>query len=260
MATDPYWQLEKEYTTVTDKHDLTVKAIEYKEVTRTENDKQVTDSVPCKVHEFRVKRDALCNASPVLRKLLTTGFREAEQTTVELHGDPAKTLETWFKIFHATSADLEGTDFTYLPTDLKNVWEVLATAHKYEIDPKGAKAKAWFGNWYTAQSDRQDRRFGFLEFQALIFPCHAFDYAPGFTFVTKQLVYRANGHITERRPNGFKHEHLHISSNIIRKHFPPAIRLNVSLTPILLQSSSTQPKAASRQSCTASSTIRSRPS
>lgn len=219
MATDPYWQLEKEYTTISPDHDLTIKAVEYKEVTRTENDKQVKESAPSKVHEFRVKRDVLCAASPVLRKLLTTGFREAEQTTVELHGDPAKALEVWFKIFHATSDELEDVEFAYLGTDLKDVWEVLATAHKYEIDPKDAKAKAWFDDWYTAQFGREDRRFGFLEFQALVFPCHAFDNARGFTFATKQLVYRANGHITERRPDGFEHDHLHLSSNIIRKSF-----------------------------------------
>lgn len=222
MATNAYWQLEKEYTTIAVQHDLTIKAIEYKVVERTEDGKQVKESVPCKVQEFRVKRDALCAASPVLRKLVTTGFREAEQTTVELHGDPAEALETWFKIFHATSPELEGVEFAYLQIDLKSIWDMLATAHKYEIDPKDVKARAWFENWYAAQSEREDRRFGYLDFQALVFPCHAFDYAPGFTFATKQLVYRANGHITERRPDGFEHDHLHISSNIIRK---PALPL-----------------------------------
>lgn len=222
MATDPYWQLEKEYSTIADNADLIVKAIQYEQVKRTENGTTVTDSAPCKVHEYRVKRETLSAASPVLRKLLTAGFRETEQTSIELHEDDAAALEIWLKIMHAASPTLEGVTFAYVDTDIKDVWEVLGTAHKYEIDPKDAKAKAWFEKWYAAQMNRPDHRFGYLDFQALIFPCYTFDHAIGFTHATKQLVYRSNGHITERQPTGFRQDNLHLSSNIIREcRIPP---------------------------------------
>lgn len=216
MSTDQYWQLEKEYTTIADDHDLTVKAVEYEEVKRIENCKSITDSAPCKVHEFRVKRELLCAASPVLCKLLTAGFRETEQTTIELHGDPAKALGIWFKILHAEDGSFEGVVFTHDDIELKDVWQVLSTAQKYEITPKEAKAKAWFEGWYNAQAHREGRRFGYLDFQALVFPCHAFDYAQGFAFASKQLVYRSNGHIAERQPEGFKQDNLHLDHLIIR--------------------------------------------
>lgn len=150
MATDPYWQLEKEYTTITDSHDLTLKAIAYTEMTRTENDKTITESKPSKVHEFRVNRAVLCAASPVWGKLLAAGFGEPEQTTVELHDDPTKALETWLHVIHAedaSAAALEGAKFGYRDVELKGLWEMLSVAHKYEIDTKEAKAKGWFENW-----------------------------------------------------------------------------------------------------------------
>lgn len=220
MATDPYWQLEKEYLTIADSHDLTVKAISYAPVQRTENGRTITDSAPSKVHEFRVQRECLSAVSEVLRKLLTAGFREAEKTTVELHEDPPKALQTWFKIAHSTSEKLEGVEFAFFDTSLKDVWEVLSTAHKYGIDPKEPKAKAWFGKWYAAHVNRPDgKKWNYFDFQALIFPCYTFDHAHGFAFATKMLVYRSNGHIMERQPEGFKEDGLHLSGNVIRESF-----------------------------------------
>lgn len=133
-------------------HDLTIKAITYSEVKRTENDEVIVESKASKVHEFRVKRNVLCAASPVLRKLLTGGFREAEQTTVELHDDYVQALGLWLRIIHAPDAAgvdgaVDAKGFGYRDVELRGVWELLSMMHKYEIDPKEAKTKAWFVNW-----------------------------------------------------------------------------------------------------------------
>ncbi|KAJ4299134.1 hypothetical protein N0V90_004378 [Kalmusia sp. IMI 367209] len=37
-----------------------------------------------------------------------------------------------------------------------------------------------------------------------------FDYAEGFAAVTKWLAYNGVGHITEKRPRGFKWKHMHL--------------------------------------------------
>lgn len=39
-------------------------------------------------------------------------------------------------------------------------------------------------------------------------------------FCTKQLVYRSNGHITERQPDGFSQTDLHLDHIIIREWHP----------------------------------------
>lgn len=232
MATDPYWQLSKDYTTITATHDLTIKAIEYEDITRIENDALITTRAPTKVHEFRVQRAILVAASPVLANLLATNG--AEKTTVELHGDSAKALEIWFKILHSSpsSPELEDTEFTHLATSIKDVLDVLATAHKYGLDVKAEKAQIWFAAWFDAQVGREDgKKFGYLDFQALVYPCWAFDYAGGFTFVTKALVYRSNGQIFERQPEGFRDESLHVPGGVVREFlFPLPLPLHTRIS------------------------------
>ena len=185
MATDPYWQLEKEYTTLTADHDLTVKAIEYGDVTRTENDKAVTTKAPTKVHEYRLSRETLINASPVFRKLLTNAnFRESEQHVVELHEDPPQTLKIWLEIFHKVAPFEELVE----TVNFKGLWDLLATAHKYEIDPKSADSKAWFEAWWKVNvppGGKNGKRLGYVDNQALLLPCWAFDHAKGWQSVTK---------------------------------------------------------------------------
>ena len=107
---------------------------------------------------------------------------------------------------------------------MKGVWEVLAAAHKYGLDPKSSAAKMWFLKWYLANSTNANwkrqgvnKRFDFKDYQSLLFPCHTFDYAQGFKAATQYLVYHAKGHITERRPDGFLHDHLRLDQIIIRK-------------------------------------------
>ena len=212
MATDTYWQLEKEYYTISPNHDLIIRAIEYVEITRTEGDganaHEVKSSVPNKVHEFKVQRDVLVKSSTYFHELLGAngGFKEGD----DLHEDPAGSVELWLKILHG--CDLQS---TYETTTIKGVWEMLATAHKYGLDPKMAAAKTWFESWY--KTHRAKAYFEFHEYRELLFPCHTFDYPAGFKEASKYLSYNAAGHITEKRPDGFYHEHLRLDQNIMRE-------------------------------------------
>jgi len=57
----------------------------------------------------------------------------------------------------------------------------------------------------------------FQDYQSLLFPCHAFDHAEAFQQATRYLVYHGTGHITERKPEGFKDDHLRLESNVIQQ-------------------------------------------
>ncbi|KAK5124014.1 hypothetical protein LTR85_002211 [Meristemomyces frigidus] len=212
MAANSYWQLEKKYYTIVEEHDLVIRLIEHEDITRTEGDDTVTESKPSKVHEFKVKRDALLSSGPYFRKLLSDGsFKEASQDTVDLHEDSAKGMTIWFKILHGSVDD------TTYQASIDDLWHLLATAHKYGFDPKSEAAVGWFGKWYDVQTRNHERSFDYKEHAQLLFPCYTFDHAQGFRAATKYLVYRATGHIVERRPLGFQYEHLRLDQNILQQ-------------------------------------------
>ncbi len=90
-------------------------------------------------------------------------------------------------------------------------------AHKYGLEPTMPGGKAWFEGWHATNLAKAGGEFNFEDCRMLLFPCHTFDHAEGFTAATKYLVYNATGHITERRPQGFKYEHLRLDSSVIRE-------------------------------------------
>ena len=97
MAPDTYWQLEREYYTIAEPHDLVIRLIENEDITRTEGDSAVTESKPCKLHLFKVDRATLSNSGPYFRKLLTNGsFKEASEDTIDIHEDGFEGLMLWF--------------------------------------------------------------------------------------------------------------------------------------------------------------------
>ncbi|KAK3718872.1 hypothetical protein LTR37_004788 [Vermiconidia calcicola] len=219
MATDTYWQLEHEYYTIATDHDLIVRVIEHKEVTRTEGKgkdaKIVKDFVPNKVHEFKVKRSVVVDSSKYFDKLLDTNssFKDSQQSRIDLLEDEARSAEIWFKILHGSDSGSSNLDIT-----IKNVWEMLLTAHKYGLDPQLPAAKAWFEAWWLANEKKPNgRTFDFGDYRELLFPCHTFDYAPGFAAATKHLAYNAIGHITEKRPDNFHHYHLRLELGIVQQ-------------------------------------------
>jgi hypothetical protein len=147
-------------------------------------------------------------SSRVLRTMVdpTSHFKEAKMTAIDLLEDDPTAMKFWFQLVHTGTA---GKD-----VDLTSIWEILAIAHKYELDPKSEHAKTWFQGWWAI---RRLRAFDFEDYQALLFPCHTFDYAPGFACVTKYLANNATGHITEKRPTGIRYDHLRLENQVIRK-------------------------------------------
>ena len=74
--------------------------------------------------------------------------------------------------------------------------------------------------WYEANRIKKDegKYFDFKDYQSLLFPCYSFDYAEGFQQATKYLAYRAVGHITEKKPDGFTADVLRLDQNIMRMY------------------------------------------
>ena len=209
-----------EYYTISPDHDLITRVIEHADVTRTEGEGNAARtsivSVPKKAHEFRVRRDVVAQSSVYFCKLLNGNFKEAEQIVVDMHDDTAVSLKVWLKLMYDTT-----TDDTHA-LSIKDIWDALLAAEKYGFDPQTKRSKMWFASWFEAQeqrtaSDEAGWRFDLVAYQQLLFPCHSFDYASGFLSATKYLIYNDTRHIVERRPNGFRHDHLRLNQSIIRK-------------------------------------------
>ncbi|KAK5699159.1 hypothetical protein LTR17_023476 [Elasticomyces elasticus] len=199
MATDTYWQLEKDFYTISADHDFVVRIVEHETVTRTQGDGEaaqpITESVPSKVHEYRVKRDVLSENSNYFANMLSDAkFKEAEGSMIELHEDNALAMTVWLKIIH------DVVDDTTYQLSLDDVWYMLAAAQTYGFSTGSPAAKLWFEKWYDT-----DPNFDFKEHQMMLLPLHSFDHAIGFRVASKYIVYRATGNIFDRRPSAFEH-------------------------------------------------------
>ncbi|KAK4952040.1 hypothetical protein LTR10_009960 [Elasticomyces elasticus] len=211
MATDTYWQLEKDFYTISADHDFVVRIIEHETVTRTQGDGDtaqiITESVPSKVHEFRVKRDVLSENSNYFANMLSDAkFKEGEESMIELHESNALAITVWLKITH------DVVDDTTYQLSLDDVWYMLAAAQKYGFSTRSPAAKLWFEKWYDT-----DPNFDFKEHQMMLLPLHSFDHASGFRVASKYIVYRATGNIFDRRPAAFEHGTLGLDPNIINQ-------------------------------------------
>jgi hypothetical protein len=212
-------QLEREFSTISTAHDLIIRVIEYFTVTRTELNEdgtatEVKKSVPCKTHEFKVKREVLAGNSTYFKNTLYD--KEGQPTSdekIDIHDDEPGAIEVWLKLLHGCDVDS-----TIASTSLKGIWDILATAYRYEFDAKLPGAKSWFVAWYGANRGKKEegKYFDYKDYQSLLFPCYAFDYAEGFQQATRYLSYRAQGHITEKKPEGFTEDFLRLDANIMR--------------------------------------------
>jgi len=70
MATNTFWQLEKEFHILDHNHDLVLRVIEHKTITRTEGEgnttQEVVENVANKVHEIKANRAVMSECFPVL--------------------------------------------------------------------------------------------------------------------------------------------------------------------------------------------------
>lgn len=150
---------------------------------------------PQAAYEFEVSLEALHKISYFRR---TLPLDRAAQRTSELRGDDPRAWKLWLEMVHGC-LDAQSY-YAQIPT----VWHVLRIADKYAINPTCADAGRWFDGWFFAQSadgiftDNDNVR-------QILFPCHAFDHALGFTTSTTWLAYNCAGHITEKRPKEVEH-------------------------------------------------------
>jgi hypothetical protein len=87
------------------------------------------------------------------------------------------------------------------------IWHIINAADKYLLD--ASILRGFFDRWYT-----KNVNIRFLDAdlaRQVALPCYMFDHATGFAEVTKWLAYHHEGHITEKRPDGFKFEHMRLA-------------------------------------------------
>jgi hypothetical protein len=182
------------------------------------------------VYEFEASREILAGI-PYFRRLLYPESREGGQQLVgqeviELKHDDPKAWKTWLQILHAR---LERSSYE---VETVTVWHMLAIAEKYGINPTWQSARDWFNQWLCTQSGKglfTDRR----RICEVLFPCHTFDHALGFSAGTMWLAYNSVGHIKEIRPAPFdKLTHLSLPHGIMRRSPKLQIRILTLRAPI----------------------------
>lgn len=150
---------------------------------------------PQAAYEFEVSLEALHKIAYFRR---TVPFDKAAHGTSELRDDDPLAWKLWLEMVHGCLDNQSY--YVRIPT----VWHVLRIADKYDINPKCADAGKWFDQWFFTQSAE-----GIFtdngKVRQILFPCHAFDHALGFTTCTMWLVYNCAGHIAEERPKEFEH-------------------------------------------------------
>ena len=154
-----------------------------------------------KTEDFRVSRQILVNNSLVFKRLLTSNFAEATQSSVTLQEDSVDAMEIWFRVMHNNIKTK-----TY-DVSLSEMWHLVAAADKYDLNIHDLED--WYAAWYLRNS-----HMGWDTCQ-LLYPCYRFDHADGFAQATKSLVYKSFGQIVECNPT--QHYELHLPSRIIRE-------------------------------------------
>ena len=151
-----------------------------------------------------VSRKVLIDNSSQFRALLAGPFREANQAVIDIQGGTTKSLELWFRVLHKQMTD----DMYKLP--VKEVWEALEVCEYRDFDIDDLKP------WFTEWMDQKDyKKLELHEMRELLYPCHEFDHAEGFAFLTMTLAYQMSGHITESNPT--THRAHHLGPNVVGK-------------------------------------------
>ena len=155
---------------------------------------------------FRINKARLIESGAYFKYMLSKPWQEAIKPEITLEGDTALSIEIWFRLFHENLSDL--------PLDavsIRELWHAVNACDKYEFDRKALTG--WFGGWF--QQNREDIRGDNELMRKLLFPCYAFDYAPGFQLLSKSLVYGYPFHITEINPTEVSS--MHLPPRVIRK-------------------------------------------
>jgi hypothetical protein len=92
-------------------------------------------------------------------------------------------------------------------TDITRIWHIINAGDKYLLPAN--ILRSFFERWYAKNVSMISMESDFARQLAL--PCYLFDHAQGFARVTEWLAYNFGGHITEKRPQGLKWKHMHLS-------------------------------------------------
>jgi hypothetical protein len=182
--------------------DLTVKVVEYNyDVAEVDGEKPVI-----RVAFMQVSRKVLRDSSTAWNKILNSAgsWNEASSPLVELHKDTVIGLELWFRCLHGTMTE----EMNGIPVN--EIWHGLEVCRKYFL--KVEMLNGWFFWWWRGQNKPQ---MELEEMKDLLYPCHEFEHAEGFAYLTKSLAYETRGHIAETNPT--HHRHLHLRHPITRK-------------------------------------------
>ncbi|KAK5111575.1 hypothetical protein LTR62_004871 [Meristemomyces frigidus] len=208
-GSETYWQLEKVYYTIVPKHDLVVRVVEHGEVATTQGEgdarKTVTQRMPTKLHEYKVKREVLSASGNYFNILLIDPALDG----LDLHEDNAASMTLWFKLLHSNAEDASMYEAT-----IDDIWYMIAAGKRYDFKTTNDVVKAWFDKWYLTLA--QSHHLDYKEHQALLLPTYVFDNAQAFCAATRYVVYRATTTVTERRPIPFlENEALALDPNIV---------------------------------------------
>jgi hypothetical protein len=168
---------------------------------------------PRAAYEFEVSIEILHNIA-YFRRTIPLPKNEDGKThsTSELRDDDPDAWKIWLEMLHGCL------DRKSYEAQIATVWHVLCIADKYGISPTCPDAGKWFDQWFFTQSAIGK----FTEndnVRQILFPCHAFDHALGFSTSTMWLAYHCAGHIEELRPSGFeRHPHLGLDRSIERTY------------------------------------------
>ncbi|KAE8398123.1 hypothetical protein BDV37DRAFT_288834 [Aspergillus pseudonomiae] len=183
---------------VTPQSDLTVEIIEY--------DEDYGHKVPSRTGLLHISKDTLASSSSYFQAMLGRSWVESKSDKIVLHDDPVRSMEIWFRLFHSTLNMVKLDDVT-----VTDIWHVILASDKYEFDRQ--QLLDWFITWYRNATAVGIYRNNLA--RKLMLPCYAFDYAEGFQVLTKSLVYKEIGHITEISP--IDNMKLHLPPRIIQQ-------------------------------------------
>lgn len=208
--------------------DLTIRIYEYEDVYSAPGQlppiKRVTD--------YAVSKAILCANSEPFNAMLRGGWKESKTNLVELKGNDwimNLAMESWFRAFHGVPMTEE-----CHKGDIAVVWSLVRAGDLWGLKREGLIKwfRDWFKQWWDKNGEGKDLgkstdksrgiRSGTLA-QMILYPCWAFDHAPGFAAATKWLVYNSKSHITEFNPT--KHRDLHLPPRVIRKCIHPFLRM-----------------------------------
>lgn len=196
LPPDPYANLHRERYTIARPHDHVLVVLPSSINAHIINGVfEETRGPPQAAYEFEVSLEALHKIAYFRR---TLPLARAAQGTSELRDDDPRAWRLWLEMVHGC---LDSQSYyAQIPT----VWHVLRIADKYAINPTCADAGKWFDAWFFTQS--AEGIFTSIDsVRQILFPCHAFDHALGFTTCTMWLAYNCAGHIAEKRPKEFEH-------------------------------------------------------